>query len=132
MADRLSMRIITGPVRQEMRAIHKLVDDATVIALRETAKLVSREAKKAAPVYAGSDKRATPGEYRKSIRVSRRLRRPLPHVFALTIAPRGKHPRQYAYKLEDQYEPMKQGKDLAEPAVKPIHAKAWEKAIQRR
>lgn len=132
MADGLSIRMLTGHARQELREIQKETDKVTKQTLRLVGAYLAREARKIAPVYAGDDSRAEPGRYRSSIKPSRRFGNPLPHVYTLKVGPRGPKVRLYAPKLEDQYDVMERSQHKAEPVAGAMHEKAWARAVKKR
>jgi hypothetical protein len=101
-------------------------------ALREIGREVRKEARKRAPVYSGDDDRAVPGELRKSIAPSRRLKRVGAHTYALVIGPRGARVHLYAPTAEARTQFMRRAYEAVMPRIGEIHARAWRKAMERR
>lgn len=75
MSSGISFTMITAPFTEAAADMAKLQDKATMFALRSTGRYIGRAAKAKAPVYHGTDPRATAesGNLKKSIRNSKRL-----------------------------------------------------------
>ena len=91
MADGFDLHIFTEPWDEMQAEIKTASDRATMYALRATGRAVRAAARGAAPVYKGSDKRATAesGNLRNSIKASRSLTRIGDGTYQLTVMPVG-------------------------------------------
>lgn len=140
MADGIRFRIDSAPTIRELSEIDRRANRATMWALREVGRRVRREARSRAPVYHGPERTAdvygqqvemTPGELKKSIRSSRRLKNYGKGEYGLTVGPRGEHVHLYANRQEALTPYMKAGYEAAVRDAVELHAKAWERAMRR-
>ena len=141
MSDRLSLKVISGPTKAEMRAMTLRTDRATQWALREVGRRVTREARKRAPVYKGPDRTVSygdgkhgpivPGELKRGIKSSRRIKREGGGRFSLKVGPRGGHVHLYSKKQEARTPYMAPAYQAAKRDAAALHAKAWERAMRR-
>lgn len=133
MADSFGVSIDTKPFRKSLDALQKRVDRATMWALREVGREVKKEARKLVPVGDGSDPRERPGELKKSIGSSRRIKRPAPHVYEIKVGPWSNgHVHLYAIKEEKIAWYMKRAHDAVMPRVPEIYARAVSRAMNRK
>jgi len=139
MVDGLSFHAITGPALKDLRAIQLKTDVATKKGLRAVGARVRTEGKRGAPVYDGPARTVSygdgnrgpliPGELKKSIATSRRVKRNGPSDFSLFVGPRGGHVHLYAAKQEARTPYMKPAFQVASSEARTIHERAWEKAM---
>ena len=132
MPDHISAHFNTKPFLASLRAMERRVDRATMWALREVAREVRKEAGRYAPVGDGSDPREKPGQLKRSVRASRRIKRIGPHTFELVIGPRGDHVHLYASKAEKRTRFMARAYNAVLPSIPALHRKAWQRAIDKR
>ena len=87
----ISFDMLTGPFNDRAKELNKVTDKATMYALRATGRYIIRAAKAKAPVYHGTDPRATAesGNLKKSIRNSRRLVRAGTGDYSMKVGPFG-------------------------------------------
>lgn len=140
MADGLRLRIDSSATRSALADLDRRANRATMWALREVGRRVRREARRPAPVYHGPPRTADvygtqvdvePGELKKAIRSSRRLKNYGKGEYGLTVGPRGDHVHLYANKQEALTPYMKTGYEAAVRDAVELHAKAWERAMRR-
>ena len=151
MADGISWELITAPFKEMQADIAATQDRATMYAMRRVGAAIRTAAKAKAPVYSGSDPRASAesGNLRKSIKASRSITRLGAGNFSMTVGPFGtkkagtavrRHGTSkgqargvplYRRKMEDRYGYMQAGIDAAEATGAAIYeaayAKAWAK-----
>ncbi len=131
MPDGFHASFVTKPFLHSLRELERRVDRATMWSLREVAREMAKEAQRNAPVYSGDDARAKPGELRRSIKPSRRLKHIGPHTYSTVVGPRGSRVHLYAPKIEEAAEYMKRAYERVLPRVAAISTKGWNKAMER-
>jgi hypothetical protein len=148
MADGFNAKMLVQPAIDEMVAMDKRMDRATMWALREVGRAVKREARRRAPVYKGAGRQTmklrevkrrrsegdtssavvVPGLLRDSISSSRRFAR-AGEAFVLKVGPRGPRAHLYAARIEARSPYMEPGLATVIPQISALHAKAWERAM---
>ena len=160
MAEGISFRILTDPIKKDLRQIDRDTDRATMWALRAVGRKVKQEARRRAPVYGGTQKsmsiharrsvRVTtggkgadgkraygnsiaivPGLLKNSISSSRQLRKYGAGTYGLTIGPRGGHVHLYAAKQEARTPYMAPAHEIASGQLTELAAKAWDRAMRK-
>lgn len=139
--DGFQVKVETGGLRRDLHEIARRVDRASMYAVREAGRRVKHAAKRGAPVYGGPRRTwpsgdgqqvaGEPGELRKSIGQSRRLRRIGDHGYAIKVGPRGAHVHLYAPVQEARRAYMRPAFNSIEPRIRDIYARAWERAMRR-
>lgn len=152
------MSMLTKPTTDAMADMSKRTDRATMWALREVGRQIKREARKEAPVYKGRGgavnmrfsqfrrfQKATgykgsignnvviSGLLKNSISSSRRFKREAGGAYVIKVGPRGQRTHLYAGKIEaNTKEYMRPAYDRIVPQMTAIHARAWQKAMDRK
>lgn len=119
----LSVHVVTAPFHAALADIDKASRRAAMWAVRESARQTGRAAKRYAPVKTG--------EYKKSIRSSRRFTSRKDGEYQVAIGPRGPKVHLYAQKIEAARSPMRKGYSDVRGKVALIHEKAMARALAR-
>lgn len=137
--DSFAARIIIDEWKAASADMRRISDRAVMWALRDTARQAGRAAKKVAPVYRGRPRKVkvdgkridvVPGEYKNSIKSSKRLTKTL-GGYSLKVGPRGGHVHLYAGKVERKYKPMQTGYDAVKPLAAGIQEAAMARALKK-
>lgn len=140
MADNFSIRVHTDALLRDMHRVDRHVDEATRKTVREMGRLVASRARRKARVYRGPPRvwsvdgkqfPTIPGELRKGIKPSRRLRKTPDGGYALTVGPRGGHVHLYAQKIEKLDAYMTPAVAEATPEARRVGEKNWDKAVRK-
>ena len=133
----------TRGLQKDLKALTKDTDAATKKGLRAVAAKVRSEGKKKAPVYKGTRKTVSvgegkqiplvPGELKKSIAASKRIKDEGGGNYRVTVGPRGGHVHLYMLKEEKRAPFMAPAHEaIAGGEAKRIHEAAWDKELRKR
>ena len=127
----IEFRVDARSTMETFGLLQRDVERAAKQGLRKAARVVVKQAKSGAPVYAGGDPTVPRGMLRKSVHQSKEFRR-IPGGFNLLVTPFGpQRTRFYAGFQEAEHGYMAAGRAAGEASAEQIFIDTFDAAIQR-